>query len=435
MDVIEDFVSRYTREIDFYQNVAQRASDLLESELKKEGVRCTVSRRAKSVDRLEEKCRKRNSKRDKPYESVHEIYEDIVDLAGARVALYFPSDIKIVASAIYRLFDVLGDPKKFPESGGERQGNPRFSGYAATHFRVMLKESRLTNSHKRYADAKVEIQVASVFMHGWSEVEHDLVYKPQEGDLSEEEYALLDQLNGLAISAEIALERLQKANERRVADLQRAFRDHYELSTYLLSKLGISDQTSVNDSGLGRMDHLFNFITALALNTPLSISRYVDLLHDKFEERPLADQVIDALLAEDEHRYNLYQEIRHGNLSEQRALNEALGRFLSTWVGLERITAQLMQNNDSGRRYRVPDVAILRELQIVDDPTYSELRSLRTIRNQLVHGRVVGYPPSDIERATNRVIAITDEVVRNMQRMGMSMTDSRTANADEDSGA
>lgn len=45
----------------------------------------------------------------------------------------------------------------------------------------------------------------------WSEVEYDLVYKPLDGDFSGEEYALLDQLNGLAISAEIALENLQKA--------------------------------------------------------------------------------------------------------------------------------------------------------------------------------------------------------------------------------
>ena len=47
-------------------------------------------------------------------------------------------------------------------------------------------------------------------MHAWSEVEHDLVYKPLAGDLSEEELAILDEINGLVLTGEIALERLQK---------------------------------------------------------------------------------------------------------------------------------------------------------------------------------------------------------------------------------
>ena len=48
-------------------------------------------------------------------------------------------------------------------------------------------------------------------MHAWSEVEHDLVYKPLNGTLSEEELAILDELNGLVLAGEIALERLHIA--------------------------------------------------------------------------------------------------------------------------------------------------------------------------------------------------------------------------------
>ena len=42
-------------------------------------------------------------------------------------------------------------------------------------------------------------------MHAWSEVEHDLVYKPLQGTLSDEELAILDELNGLVLAGEIAL--------------------------------------------------------------------------------------------------------------------------------------------------------------------------------------------------------------------------------------
>ncbi len=41
-------------------------------------------------------------------------------------------------------------------------------------------------------------------MHAWSEVEHDLTYKPMQGTLSEEELSILDELNGLVLAGEIA---------------------------------------------------------------------------------------------------------------------------------------------------------------------------------------------------------------------------------------
>ena len=64
-------------------------------------------------------------------------------------------------------------------------------------------------SDKRYTEARVEVQVASVLMHAWSEVEHDLIYKPLEGELSH--YDVTHMLNGLVASGEIALEQLQRA--------------------------------------------------------------------------------------------------------------------------------------------------------------------------------------------------------------------------------
>lgn len=53
-------------------------------------------------------------------------------------------------------------------------------------------------------------------MHAWSEVEHDLIYKPLQGTLSKEELAILDELNGLVLAGEIALERLQAAGNERI---------------------------------------------------------------------------------------------------------------------------------------------------------------------------------------------------------------------------
>ena len=79
-----------------------------------------------------------------------------------------------------------------------------------------MREESLDRSQKKYTTARIEIQVASVLMHAWSEVEHDLVYKPLQGTLSDEELAILDELNGLVLAGEIALERLQNAGNERI---------------------------------------------------------------------------------------------------------------------------------------------------------------------------------------------------------------------------
>lgn len=50
-----------------------------------------------------------------------------------------------------------------------------FSGYEAKHFIISIKDS----SSRYIGDNFVEIQVASVLMHAWAEVEHDLIYKPK----------------------------------------------------------------------------------------------------------------------------------------------------------------------------------------------------------------------------------------------------------------
>jgi hypothetical protein len=139
-------------------------------------------------------------------------------------------------------------------------------------------------------------------MHAWSEVEHALVYKPSDSELSEAEHLLLDQLNGLVLAGELGLEQLQKAGEARVAVGTRQFANHYELAAHLLSQASAVNEQPVTDSGIGRVDLLFRLLTRIELNTPDDLRPYLDLLHGDLEQRPLAEQIIDALIAEDESR-------------------------------------------------------------------------------------------------------------------------------------
>jgi ppGpp synthetase/RelA/SpoT-type nucleotidyltranferase len=234
MSVIDDFAARYGREFDYYQEAARHCAQRCESSLEQSGIRSIVTFRAKRLDRLIEKVAKRS--KGAAYKTVDDIYADVIDLAGVRIALYFPADINEVEGLIQGDF-IVEKTKMFPDPLVTPAYPKRFSGYGARHYRIRLRSKDLPSSSQRYSDTLIEVQVASVLMHAWSEVEHDLVYKPMSGTLSEDEYAILDELNGLVLSGEIALERLQRAAKARLANRGAKFNNHYELAAYIYDRI------------------------------------------------------------------------------------------------------------------------------------------------------------------------------------------------------
>ncbi|MET8938536.1 GTP pyrophosphokinase [Streptomyces rubiginosohelvolus] len=411
MQLIEEFISRYIREYDFYSQAARLAAETLESNLHRSGIRCIVTHRAKDISRLAEKCEKRNA--EDPYKEIQDIYSDIVDLAGVRVALYFPGDRERVDRIINRFFHLLEERRDFPDPG---KANPskKFSGYSAAHYRAQLSERSLGDSDKRYAKARVEIQVASVLMHSWSEVEHDLIYKPLEGGLSEEELHILDQLNGLVLAGEIALEMLQKAGEVRVASTDRTFLNHYELAAHILAHANKERKSPVEESGLGRVDLLFQLLTDLEFNTPNSLAPFISSLHENLEERPLADQVIDAIISEDPERYRRFEEIQFQMSfssmtppsSDQPTISEEIvGRFWSKWTVLEKTLRGLAVVDPEDTRFMGVG-ALINRIPNLTEPLKRELDYLRRIRNDLVHsGEIPGA--AFLQEAIERIVAVT----------------------------
>ncbi|WDZ84904.1 GTP pyrophosphokinase [Micromonospora cathayae] len=417
VDLVDEFIARYTKEYDFYEQAGRIAARELESTLQAAGIRSIVTYRAKSIDRLRDKCRQREQKKGK-YQDVEKIFDDIVDLVGIRVALYFPAEQNQVDGIIRRLFTILGI-KNFPESSALRNGK-RFSGYSATHYRVQLREQDLNETDKRYAIARIEVQVASVLMHAWSEVEHDLVYKPLAGDLSEDELAILDQLNGLVLAGEIALERLQKAGEARVTNSGRKFANHYDLAVHLLGRVPEGLNRPVNDAGLGRVDLLFDLIALLNVDTPEQLSPYLGALHNDLETRPLAEQIIDAILAEKPDRYGAYQTIRQNRraaFSDAKADSNGtatqIGSFLMHWIELEHLMRDIGPQLGLHRNL-LPQGRHLRQSGLLPKEMVVEYDRIRQLRNHLVHG----FEPASavqLEEASQRLQEVTAEIRRRLE--------------------
>jgi ppGpp synthetase/RelA/SpoT-type nucleotidyltranferase len=212
--VIEAFLKNYKHEVDFYDEVAHLVQDKLDQALQEAGIKAVVSSRAKTPDRLRKKLYKRDKSRH--YQTFRDIDDDIIDLAGCRVALYMPADRDAVGKIIEELFVPVRPPKNFPESSKPEDGDTL--GYVATHYLVRLRPETLRKKELRYADTQIEIQVASILMHSWAEISHDLLYKPEKGELTSEEKAALANLNKLVQEGERQLETLQSSMENRTEE-------------------------------------------------------------------------------------------------------------------------------------------------------------------------------------------------------------------------
>jgi ppGpp synthetase/RelA/SpoT-type nucleotidyltranferase len=411
--IIDAYIARYAREVDYYQEAARLAAICCQALLRRNGMRGIVTHRAKGPERLRDKLIKRGQERKaakkRGFKTPEDIQADIIDLSGVRIALYFPADRVRVAKLLEDEFEVL-KTKHFPEKGKARPGK-RFDGYHATHFHVTLRGGNVASPGDRYLSALIEIQVASVLMHAWSEVEHDMIYKPLSGELSEDELAILDELNGMVLAGEIALERLQRAVETRVAEENAKFSNRYELAAFL------ADETRALRSGkdaeltMGDVGTLLQLLRAAELDQPNRLTPYLQTVREVTESRPIADQLADMVLSEKPHLYTFYAGAKSRISSIGRSVapkgERMLGEFLARWLVLERFI-QILAGERVGKtreRILVPNRKLL-EILIGDRELVDRLDWVRMLRNRIVHdyGRISRAEIDEALHAVNTII-------------------------------
>lgn len=410
MQIIETFLRHYLREIDYYAEAGRLVQGLLQSELTRRGIRAIVTSRAKDPERLRAKLLERNTTGGKNYASLEEIYSDIVDLAGVRVALYFPGDRKKVDEVVSELFQLVCPAKVFPE------GNPKprakgLAGYLATHYRVQLKADKLSQAQRRYAAATIEIQVASVLMHAWAEVEHDLLYKPLQGKPATDEIAVIDELNALVLAGEIALERLQRSIESRVsAEPDSRFANEFELQAFLSSKI---QSTSTNQIGV--VDFLYELLQHAKLDTPAALAPFLARVELSAGSEPVSDQLIDLITAEDPEKYELFLSMwrkfrdKFSSFSGldifPQARQDALSNFLKQWIELEKRVILLTKSSSRFLTSKV--MGELLEQIPLDASSIATIQQLRNLRNQLVHGQALPNART-LNKAANEIRDLLD---------------------------
>jgi len=396
MTIIEEFIKQYNKEYDYYQKLSQIVANKIEDQLFKRGVKALVSFRAKKPDRLQDKLIKRNET--KKYKKIQDIYDDIVDLSGVRVSLYFPSERELLDEIIKEVFEV-NFKKDFPNEAHKPKYDKRFSGYWASHYRVKLKDEVITT---RYKDDTTEIQVASVLMHAWSEVEHDLVYKPYSGDLSKEELAILDEINGLVLSGEIALERLQSAMASRTAQSIK-IDNKYELTNYIISRFKNNEKVK-----FGNTYFINNLLKSNKDIDTKTLNEYLNLISLDNDET-ISNQLFDIFISDKKNlnTRNFDKYIKSLDLSTSNSDN--FENFIKCWKILNEAAVEINKEKRTGQPLSpLTRFKMLHQYNIITLEQYEEISKLRSLRNDMVHKLDI---PIYLNSDYRMLIDITNNVV------------------------
>ena len=226
-------------------------------------------------------------------------------------------------------------------------------------------------------------------MHAWSEVEHDLVYKPLQGTLSDEELSILDELNGLVLSGEIALERLQAAGNERIQSKNTAFNNQYDLAAYLYNYLSTRYKRFDIEPRMGNVELLLRLMGRLKIANVKELEpilKSTKLVNDK---RTITEQLIDQIICGNEKRYHLYRELRAPGEKLAKDQFQAMEYFMKPWISLETVLGRLTLKSNPKARGTF-NVNSLTRMKVLSKESLDKVVALRNARNGLVHG--IEYP-------------------------------------------
>ncbi|KAI0882856.1 uncharacterized protein GGS22DRAFT_190835 [Annulohypoxylon maeteangense] len=200
-----------------------------------------------------------------PFKDLDSLLDALPDFGGVRVCVYFPQDVEKVVSwlrgcgkvkikkvtrktqgnttmsNLRRYVEILEEAKTLQttnqgNSKREYQTEVQDTGYRATHVIVELQEDEIPRYHKG-AHYSIEIQIGTVVMHAWSQIEHDIIYKPTTSEPSDDQRDILEVFNGIVKSGEAALKQLAKANDHKESERARnenaPARSQFELGVWM----------------------------------------------------------------------------------------------------------------------------------------------------------------------------------------------------------
>ena len=160
-----DLSSVYGERVPILRTVANDIEKLLHESFEELPHVDAICTRVKDIDSFIKKASKKDDDDNPKYG--HPL-EEIQDQIGARIIVFYKSDVEPVSKKILAEFREVEDEIV-------KQRKPDIFSYEARHF-VCLIPPDIKAAHKSPIDF-FELQVSTLFQHAWAQANHDLGYK------------------------------------------------------------------------------------------------------------------------------------------------------------------------------------------------------------------------------------------------------------------
>lgn len=163
----QEFKEHYDNALGLYQKLLKSIDDVISSQLSDEGIPYLhIQKRIKSFDSCFEKVNRKH---------YQDPFEQIEDFCGLRIVCYYPSDVERIAQMLRSEFDITS------EEDTQARLKPNEFGYRSLHFIVSIPNDWLKAPPFRgLGELKAEVQIRTILMHAWAEIQHKLAYKSVE---------------------------------------------------------------------------------------------------------------------------------------------------------------------------------------------------------------------------------------------------------------
>jgi ppGpp synthetase/RelA/SpoT-type nucleotidyltranferase len=178
---VERAVEEYTAKHPTYEQWTRRLALLLDEVISAENIEVhQIEKRCKEISHFHEKITRPGKHYLDPLNEIH-------DLVGIRVIVFYRDDVAAVCSLLRREFDVN------EEHSEDKLGGlpPDKFGYASSHLVLSLGSSRRSLiEYRDFATIPAEVQVRTVLQHAWASVSRKLMYNSPEESPQEEQRKL-----------------------------------------------------------------------------------------------------------------------------------------------------------------------------------------------------------------------------------------------------
>ncbi len=161
---IAELQIEYNKKLPLFHRALKNTVDALELFMEEHNIlHLVITGRIKSFESFAQKVDRKNYK---------DPFVENEDFCGIRIIVFYPSDINAVQEIIDTEFQIVESFDKVDSLEANEFG------YRSKHSIVMIKDEWLSSpNYRSLQGVKIEIQVRTILMHAWAEIEHKLAYK------------------------------------------------------------------------------------------------------------------------------------------------------------------------------------------------------------------------------------------------------------------